>query len=90
MASSWDCGAATMRCTWRSPGVQGLVEGDGPASHGIAVHIAETQSDLARDAGGGEVLRGAGNGFEVGVFRTCAERGEGDALGGAVEASRLR
>src|SRR4051812_2819249 len=70
----------------RGPGIKGLVESDGSGGHRISVHVPQTESDLAGDAGVGEVLRGAGDRFEVSIFGARAESCEVDALGGAIEA----
>jgi hypothetical protein len=75
-----------VRRTGRRPGVEGLIESHRSTGHRIAIHVQEAEHDLGGRAGDAERLRRPGDGSEPGVFRTCAEGGESNALGGPVEA----
>ena len=79
-------GADGVRGAGRSPGVEGLIEGDRAAGHGVAVHVEKAEGDGRRGGGGGEALGCAGDGLKEGVLGARAEGGVGDALAGSVEA----
>ena len=49
----------------RRPGVERLIERDGAAGHGVAVHVEEAEGDLAGRGGDGEGLAGAGDGLRA-------------------------
>src|SRR6202000_1004570 len=78
--------AAAVRRAGRSPGVDGLIEGDDGSGHGASVDVLDAEHDLRRIGGDGHVLRDAGESFESGVLRASAQYREADALRGAVEA----